>query len=48
MSQFATNLTESMANTEKFKAEVDNLTKNIASLNKVYGNMLSAMSLGGK
>ncbi len=48
MGQFAANLTESMANTEKFKAEVDNLTKNIASLNKVYGNMLSAMSLGGK
>lgn len=48
LSKFASNLTESMANTEKFKAEVDNLTKNIASLNKVYGNMLSAMSLGGK
>jgi gliding motility-associated protein GldL len=48
MVKFSANLSESMANTEKFKAEVDNLTKNIASLNKVYGNMLSAMSLGGK
>jgi gliding motility-associated protein GldL len=48
MNQFAVNLGESMANTEKFKSEVDNLTKNIAALNKVYGNMLSAMSVGGK
>lgn len=46
INKFATNLNESMANTEKFKTEVENLTKNIASLNKVYGNMLSAMSLG--
>jgi gliding motility-associated protein GldL len=48
MNKFSVNLSESMANTDKFKAEVDNLTKNIASLNKVYGSMLSAMSLGGK
>lgn len=48
MNKFSVNLNESMANTEKFKAEVDNLTKNIAALNKVYGNMLSAMSVGGK
>lgn len=48
MTQFADNLNQSMANTEKFKNEVDQLTRNIAALNKVYGNMLSAMSLGGK
>lgn len=48
MNKFSVNLNESMANTEKFKSEVDNLTKNIAALNKVYGNMLSAMSIGGK
>lgn len=48
MNKFAANLNESMANTEKFKAEVENLTRNIASLNKVYGNMLTAMSIGGK
>ena len=48
MNKFAVNLSDSMANTEKIKAEMDNLTKNIASLNKVYGNMLSAMSVGGK
>lgn len=48
LTKYASNLSESMANTDKFKAEVDNLTRNIASLNKVYGSMLSAMSLGGK
>lgn len=48
MNKFSTNLNESMANTEKFKAEMDNLTRNITALNKVYGNMLSAMSVGGK
>ncbi|MEI7896416.1 MAG: gliding motility protein GldL [bacterium] len=48
MNKFAVNLGESMENTEKFKTEVDNLTKNIVALNKVYGNMLSAMSVGGK
>ena len=47
MNKFAAQLTDSMSNTEKFRAEVDNLTKNIAALNKVYGNMLSAMSVGG-
>ena len=48
MNKFSVNLSESMANTEKFKTEVDNLTRNIVALNKVYGNMLSAMSVGGK
>jgi len=48
LNKFSANLNESLANTEKFKLEVDNLTKNIAALNKVYGNMLSAMSIGGK
>ena len=48
MNKFAVNLNESMANNEKFKTEVDNLTRNISALNKVYGNMLSAMSVGGK
>ena len=48
MNKFAVNLNESLAQTEKFKTEVDNLTRNIVALNKVYGNMLSAMSVGGK
>jgi gliding motility-associated protein GldL len=48
LNKFSVNLNESMANTEKFKTEMDNLTRNISALNKVYGNMLSAMSVGGK
>ncbi|MEI6433994.1 MAG: gliding motility protein GldL [Bacteroidota bacterium] len=48
INKFSVNLNESMANTEKFKVEVENLTRNISALNKVYGNMLSAMSIGGK
>ena len=48
INEFAENLSESMANTERFATEVENLTRNIAALNKVYGNMLSAMSIGGK
>jgi len=37
-------LTESMDDSKKFKDEVSRLAKNLASLNAVYGNMLSAMS----
>jgi len=31
-------------NTEKLKEQMDSLAKNLASLNGVYGGMLSAMS----
>ena len=48
INEFAENLSESMANTERFTTEVENLTRNIAALNKVYGNMLSAMSMGNR
>jgi len=35
---------ESAEDSKKFKEEVSRLAKNVASLNAVYGNMLSAMS----
>jgi gliding motility-associated protein GldL len=38
------NFNESMDDSKKFKNEVSNLAKNLASLNSVYGNMLSAMN----
>jgi len=38
------NFNESMDDSKKFKDEVSNLAKNLASLNSVYGNMLSAMN----
>ncbi|MBA9076182.1 MULTISPECIES: gliding motility protein GldL [Rufibacter] len=37
------NLTDASRDTEQFKEEVANLTKNLHSLNNVYGNMLNAM-----
>lgn len=37
------NLTEASKETEQFKDEVSGLTKNLHSLNTVYGNMLNAM-----
>jgi gliding motility-associated protein GldL len=37
------NFTESMEDSQLFKTEVNRLAKNLASLNAVYGNMLSAM-----
>jgi len=48
LTKFAQNLNESMSNTTKLKEEVDSLTKNISALNKVYGNMLSAMNITSK
>ncbi|MFN3556242.1 MAG: gliding motility protein GldL [Bacteroidales bacterium] len=38
------NLNETVSSTEKYKEEMANLTRNIAALNNVYGNMLSAMN----
>lgn len=38
------NFNESMEDSKQFKEEVSRLAKNLASLNSVYGNMLSAMN----
>jgi gliding motility-associated protein GldL len=38
------NFTESLDDSQQFKAEVARLAKNLSSLNAIYGNMLSAMS----
>jgi gliding motility-associated protein GldL len=38
------NFNDSVGESQQFKTEVAKLTKNLASLNSVYGNMLSAMS----
>lgn len=45
MKQFLQALNTSIAQTTQFKDEVDVLSKNIAALNKVYGNMLSAFNV---
>ncbi|RYZ94361.1 MAG: gliding motility protein GldL, partial [Sphingobacteriaceae bacterium] len=38
------NFNESLDDSKQFKEEVNRLAKNLASLNSVYGNMLSAMN----
>ena len=38
------NFNDSVSESQQFKTEVGKLAKNLASLNSVYGNMLSAMS----
>jgi len=52
MSKFYTNLsaaaesmTEAAKDTQQFKTELSKLTTNLTNLNKIYGNMLSAMKV---
>jgi gliding motility-associated protein GldL len=46
MSSAMTNLQESVSFTETYKHEMESLSRNLTQLNQVYGNMLSAMSVG--
>ncbi len=41
---YADSITDSLENTKRYKAEVDKLTKNVAQISNIYGNMLAAMS----
>jgi len=45
MESFLANLQQSVDNTEKYKVQADELAKNVAALNQVYGNMLNAMNV---
>ena len=45
MESFLANLEQSVENTEKYKVQADELAKNVAALNNVYGNMLNAMNV---
>lgn len=42
---FISNLNESMESTVKYQEQLHQLTKNVAALNNVYGNMLAAMNV---
>lgn len=42
------NLYESIDDTKKYKSEISGLAKNLSQLNSIYGNMLSAMTMGGR
>jgi gliding motility-associated protein GldL len=48
LNKLTAKLNESIEKTSEFKQEVEAFSKNIAALNKVYGNMLSAMNVGNK
>lgn len=45
MQTFLDNLNQSVDNTAKYKAEAEILAQNVAKLNNVYGNMLTAMNV---
>ena len=47
ISELMTNLHSSLEDTRKYKETMSELTTNLASLNTVYGNMLSAMNANG-
>ena len=44
-SKITGNLKTSVEETEKYKEEISKLSRNLADLNSIYGNMLSAMSV---
>ena len=41
------NLNASVSDTERYKENISELSRNLSKLNTVYGNMLSAMNAGG-
>jgi len=45
MNVFLENLSQSIDNTAKYKQQADELAKNVAALNDVYGKMLNAMTV---
>lgn len=45
MGEVMQNLSVSLENSKNFKQQTDELTQNLSSLNRLYGNMLSAMNV---
>jgi len=48
LGQYLTNLSDSAADINRYRQEMDNLTKKVTALNQVYGNMLAAMNVNVK
>ncbi len=48
ISELMQNLSDSVEDTKKYKENISELAKNLSSLNTVYGNMLSAMSMSNQ
>ena len=47
MNEFLSKLENSTASTTEFSEQMTTLTQRMGSLNKVYGNMLTAMNMNG-
>ncbi len=47
MNEFLNKLEQSASSTAEFSGQMETLTQRMSSLNKVYGNMLSAMNMNG-
>lgn len=47
IAELMSNLNESIDDTKKYKENIAELSGNLSSLNRVYGNMLAAMNMGG-
>ena len=48
LNKLTAKMNESIEKTSELKQEVEAFSKSIAALNKVYGNMLSAMNMGNR
>jgi len=48
LNQYLTNLTDSSQEMNRYRQELDTLTKKVTALNQVYGNMLAAMNVNIK
>jgi len=47
ISELMSNLQASVEDTKQYKENISELSHNLAALNRVYGNMLNAMNMGG-
>ncbi len=48
LNQYLTNISDSAQDINRYRQEMDNLTKKVTALNQVYGNMLAAMNVNVK
>ncbi len=48
LNQYLTNISDSAQDINRYRQEMDNLTKKVTALNQVYGNMLAAMNVNIK
>ena len=47
ITELMSNLQSSVEDTKRYKESISELSNNLTALNRVYGNMLAAMNVGG-